>query len=240
MQAYFKLRNDILDCGLTPNELKVAMCLYSCVFKSCYIVKIKQKTIAEKCGIKKLETVANIICSLQRKGIIQSVSRRQKANGLLGTYIYRLKTIPSKGYFKVKRYILGKLSNVQLRMYLFICRCLTKKNDMWNSFNDIARALQIGRGKVISTINELVQLGFIRKLRILKSDGSYSDNHYSISEPEQLEPEQLIKKEESSKQATTPFRTFNKSNYSSNYKRCVAICQVKFNSLLDFFSGVVP
>lgn len=52
MQAYFKLRNDILDCGLTPNELKVAMCLYSCVFKSYYIVKIKQKTIAKKCCIK--------------------------------------------------------------------------------------------------------------------------------------------------------------------------------------------
>lgn len=235
MQAYFKLGNDILDCGLTPNELKVAVCLYSCVFKSCYIVKIKQKTIAEKCGIKKLETVANIICSLQMKGIIQSVSRRQKANGLLGTYIYRLKTIPSKGYFKVKRYILGKLSNIQLRLYLFICRCLTKKNDMWNSFNDIARALQIGRSKVISTINELVKLGFIHKLKILKSDGSYSDNHYSISEPDYLP-----KKEESPKQAITPFGTFNKSNYSFNYKRCVAICQVRFNSLLDFFSGVVP
>ena len=35
--------------------------------------------------------------------------------------------------FKVKRYILGKLSGVQLRMYLFICRAVTKKNDMWNS-----------------------------------------------------------------------------------------------------------
>lgn len=235
MQAYFKLGNDILDCGLTPNELKVAVCLYSCVFGSHYIVKIKQKTIAEKCGIKKLETIANIICSLQRKGIIQSVSRRQKANGWLGTYIYRLKTIPSKGYFKVKRYILGKLSNVQLRMYLFICRCLTKKNDMWNSFNDIARALQIGRSKVISTINELVNLGFIRKFRILKKDGSYSDNHYSISEPEQL-----VKKEESPKQAITPFRTFKINNYNFDYKCYVTVCQVNFNSLLDFFSGVVP
>ena len=235
MQAYFKLGNDILDCGLTPNELKVAVCLYSCVFGSYYIVKVKQKTIAEKCGIKKLETVANIICSLQRKGIIQSVSRRQKTNGLLGTYIYRLKTIPSKGYFKVKRYILGKLSNVQLRMYLFICRCLTKKNDMWNSFNDIARALQIGRSKVISTINELVKLGFIRKFRILKRDGSYSDNHYSVSEPEQL-----VKKEESPKQAITPFGTFKINNYNLDYKRCAAVCQENFNNLFGFFSGVVP
>ncbi len=235
MQAYFKLGNDILDCGLTPNELKVAVCLYSCVFGSYYIVKVKQKTIAKKCGIKKLETVANIICSLQRKGIIQSVSRHQKANGWLGTYIYRLKAIPKKGYFKVKRYILGKLSSVQLRMYLFICRCLTKKNDMWNSFNDISRALQIARGKVIATINELVKLGFIRKFRILKRDGSYSDNHYSVSEPEQL-----VKKEESPKQAITPFGTFKINNYNLDYKRCAAVCQENFNNLLGFFSGVVP
>ena len=145
MQAYFRLNNSILDCGLTPNELKVAVCLYSCVFNNRCVVQIKQATIAQKCGIKKIETVANIICQLQRKGIIERVSRPHKANGQLGTYIYKLKAIVSKGHFKIKRYILGKLNGVQLRMYLFVCRAITKKNDMWNSFNDISRALQIGR-----------------------------------------------------------------------------------------------
>lgn len=236
MQAYFRLGNDILDCGLTPNELKVAVCLYSCVFKNHFIVKIKQKTIAQKCGIKRLETVANIICSLQRKGIIQYVSRHQRANGWLGTYIYRLKMIPLKGYFKVKRYILGKLNGVQLRMYLFICRGITKKNDMWNSFNDISRALQIGRNKVIATINELVKLGFIHKTKILKKDGSYSDNHYSISEPEQQ-----TKKEESSKQGFVMLGTFNMNNQLHlDYNRCISACQAKFKNLLGFYSGVVP
>ena len=69
MQAFFRLNNSILDCGLTPNELKVAVCLYSCVFNNRCVVQIKQATIAQKCGIKKIETVANIICQLQRKGI---------------------------------------------------------------------------------------------------------------------------------------------------------------------------
>ena len=179
MQAYFRMNNSILDCGLTPNELKVAACLYSCVFNNRCVVQIKQATISQKCGIKKIETVANIICQLQRKGIIERVSRPHKANGQLGTYIYKLKAIVSKGYFKIKRYILGKLNGVQLRMYLFVCRAITKKNDMWNSFNDISRALQIGRKKVIAVINELVGMGFIRKLKVLKKDGSYSDNHYS-------------------------------------------------------------
>ena len=141
MQAFFRLNNSILDCGLTPNELKVAVCLYSCVFNNRCVVQIKQDTIAQKCGIKKIETVANIICQLQRKGIIERVSRPHKANGQLGTYIYKLRAIVSKGYFKIKRYILGKLNGVQLRMYLFVCRAITKKNDMWNSFNDISRAL---------------------------------------------------------------------------------------------------
>ena len=56
----------------------------------------------------------------------------------------------------------------------FYCRAITKKNDMWNSFNDISRALQIVRNKVIAVIKELAKRGFIRKLRVLKKDGSYS------------------------------------------------------------------
>ena len=180
MQAYFKLSNDILNIGLTPNELKVATYLYSCVRKGNPCVSVKQRVIASKCGISKVETVGGIICRLQRKGVIERVSRPHKTNGQLGTYIYKLKEIASKGFFKVKRYILGKLTGVQLRMYLFVCRAVTKKNDMWNSFNDIADALQIARKKVIAVINELVGLGFIRKLRVLKKDGSFSDNHYSV------------------------------------------------------------
>ena len=177
MQAYFKMSNDILNIGLTPNELKVAAYLYRCILKGNPCVSVKQRVIASNCGISKVETVGNIICRLQRKGVIERVSRPHKANGQLGTYIYKLKEIASKCFFKVKRYILGKLTGVQLRMYLFVCRAVTKKNEMWNSFNDIADALQIARKKVIAVINELVGLGFIRKLRVLKKDGSFSDNH---------------------------------------------------------------
>ena len=238
MQAYFRLNNSILDCGLTPNELKVAVCLYSCIFNNRCIVQIKQATISQKCGIKKIETVANIICQLQRKGIIERVSRPHKTKCRLGTYIYKLKEIASKGFFKMKRYILGKLNGVQLRMYLFVCRAITKKNDMWNSFNDISRALQIGRKKVIAVINELVGMGFIRKLKVLKKDGSYSDNHYSVSEPT-AENNNQGKKEESPKQATTLFGTF-KNILHIDYILPVIACQAVKQDFFYFQSGVVP
>ena len=238
MQAYFKLSNDILNIGLTPNELKVAVYLYSCLRKGNPCVSIKQRVIASKCGIRKVETVGSIICRLQRKGVIERVSRPHKANGQLGTYIYKLKAIASKGFFKVKRYILGKLTGVQLRMYLFVCRAVTKKNDMWNSFNDIAQALQIARKKVIVVINELVSLGFIRKLRVLKKDGSYSDNHYSVSEPEvQKKTED---KKESPKQAANLFGTQKRYKPQFDYKPLIACCQVHIQGLPDFYSGVVP
>ena len=239
MQAYFRLSNNILDCGLTPNELKVAVCLYSCVFRNRFIVQIKQSTIAHKCGIKKLETVGNIICKLIEKGVIERVSRPYKANGRLGTYIYKLKAVAARGFFKVKRYILGRLSGVQLRMYLFVCRAVTKKNDMWNSFNDIARALHIGRNKVISVIKELVELGFIRKLSVVKNDGSYSDNHYSIADPK---VQKKTDKKESPKQAGTLFGTFiNIKKQRFDYKPIVMECQAtKFKIWLNFHRGVVP
>ena len=240
MQAYFKLSNDILDCGLTPNELKVATYLYSCVLKGNPCVSVKQRVIASKCGISKVETVGSIICRLQRKGVIERVSRPHKLNGQLGTYIYKLKEIASKGFFKIKRHILGKLTGVQLRMYLFICRAITSKNDMWNSFNDISRALQIARNKVISVINELVSLGFIRKLRVLKKDGSYSDNHYSVLEPEKQTNEE---KKESPKRAANSFGTKKRNKSYLDYKPLIACCQVHSQGLpeiLPFLSGVVP
>ena len=237
MQAYFRLSNSILDCGLTPNELKVAVCLYSCVFNNSFSVRIRQQTIADKCGIKKIETVGGIICKLIEKGVIEHVSRPYKANGQLGTYIYKLKAIAARGFFKVKRYILGKLSGVQLRMYLFVCRAVTKKNTMWNSFNDIARALQIGRNKVISVIKELVGLGFIRKLKVLKKDGSYSDNHYSVADPAVQERSD---KKESPKQASNLFGTkkiFQNCYYDKPYS---PKCQGVSCNFLIFYSGVVP
>ena len=243
MQAYFRMNNDILDLGLSPNEIKVAVCLYSCVFKNNYYVQIKQSTIADRCGIKKTETVSNIICKLQRKGVIEGVSRPHKKDGNLGTYIYKLKSIATRGFFKVKRYILGKLTGIQLRMYLFVCRAIVeKKNDMWNSFNDISRALQIGRNKVIAVINELVELGVIVKSRVLKKDGSYSDNHYAIADENgQAETEVIAEEKEESPEQTVTVLLGTFSTVSQfDFKPFVMDCQAENQDFSYFYTGVVP
>ena len=75
MQAYFKLSNDILNIGLTPNELKVAVYLYSCVRRDNTSVCVKQRVIASKCGISKVESSALIYTSSKRllqKGSLRS------------------------------------------------------------------------------------------------------------------------------------------------------------------------
>lgn len=237
MMPYFKMNNEILDLGLTPNEIKVAVYLYSCVFKNCFAVQIKQSTIAEKCGIKREETVGSIVCKLQRKGIIERVKRPVRANGRLGTYIYKLRSVSHNGYFKVYRYILGKLTGVQLRMYLFVCRAVTKKNDMWNSFNDISRALQISKNKIVSVIKELVELGFIIKTKVMKKDGSYSDNHYSITKPE-VSNDSENKKVDSAQMTTMAeitemvFSCFDEIVDSVSERIC--------SKAFYFYSGVVP
>lgn len=238
VQAYLRLNNDILDSGLTVNELKVAVCLYSSVYHNNFSVQIKQKTIAKKCGFKQEKTVSDIICRLQRKGIIECITRPHKSNGWLGTYIYRLKAVVKKGYFKIKRHIINTFTGVQLRMYLFICRAVTQKNDMWNSFNDISRALQIARTKVIQTINELIQLGVIKKLKIIKKDGSYSDNHYSIADDETIKKENP---EQSPKLSEAIHKRFSTCYY---YIPVCAFCQHRLKQNISigfyFFRGVVP
>ena len=210
------MNNDILDLGLTPNKIKVAVCLYSCVFRNHYSVQIKQSTIADKCGIKKVETVSKIIYKLQKLGVIERIERPLKSNGWFGTSVYKLKSVAVRGYFKVYRNVLGKLSGVQLRMYLFVCRAVTKKNDMWNSFNDISRAL-------------------------VKKDGSYSDNHYSINNPE--EKQETVQnpdpKEENSQPDIMPSKTLIKPLYSDN-ESLKSVCSSKYPEFFYFYSGVVP
>ena len=237
MMPYFRMNNEILDLGLTPNEIKVAVYLYSCVFKNCFAVQIKQSTIAEKCGIKREETVGSIVCKLQRKGIIEHVKRPVRANGRLGTYIYKLKSVAHSGYFKVYRDILGNLTGVQLRMYLFVCRAVTKKNDMWNSFNDISRALQLSKNKIVSVIKELVELGFIRKTKVLKKDGSYSDNHYSITKPE--ESNDTENKELDSEQMTT-MAEITGMVFSCIDEIVDSVSERVYLEPFYFYSGVVP
>ena len=108
---------------------------------------------------------------------------------------------------------------------------------MWNSFNDIARALQIARNKVIEVINELVELGVIVKKNVLKKDGSYSDNHYAVSEPS--EEKNISDKKESPKQAVTLFGTFQKV-LQCNYIPTVISCQADLQDFIYFYAGVVP
>lgn len=237
MQAYIKLNNGILDCGLSVNELKAAVCLYGCLYGNTNTVQIKQSTIARKCGFKQEKTVSDIICRLQRKGIIERISRPHKRNGQLGTYIYTLKKISSKGYFKVKRYILGKLSAVQLRMYLFICRAVTKKNDMWNSYNDISRALHIKREKVIETVNSLIRLGAVTKTKVKKKDGSYSDNHYSVSEAKENDLKKKTPEPPTKRSGQTQGVEYI---FCLDYNMRFLCCQAKILSFDIFLSGVVP
>ena len=238
MQAYIKLNNSLLD-GLTVNELKVAVCLYAAAFNG-IVVQIKQSTLADKCGFKQTKTVAGIICRLQRKGIIERVVRPYKCNGNLGTYIYKLKKVASRGYFKVKRYILNRLSAVQLRMYLFICRAVTKNNKMWNSYNDMAQALGIGRAKVISTVKELINMGVVRRFKVKKKDGSYSDNHYSLSdEYKQSQTEPPIEK--ITKNISEP--PTKKFGYKKIVHCLHCYCSIHFlccQIIFLFLSGVVP
>ena len=75
-------------------------------------------------------------------------------------------------------------------------------------------------------------------IKVLKKDGSYSDNHYSVSEPS-AENKNQGKKEESPKQATTLFGTF-KNILHIDYILPVIACQAVKQDFFYFQSGVVP
>ena len=183
-----KLSNKIFDLGLNTKELSVFA--YLCSLPSDYpmldgaAIKVKQTTIAQKCGLKAVQTVSKVIDSLAAKGLVVPVKRSIKANGYKGTYIYEVKKLPTNdSFFFVDRSVFGKLVPRQLMIYLFICKSFSMQlKDCWNSYNDIAAQTGMKRETIIETISELEQLKLLRrnKRKAKNNKRVYVDNHYFL------------------------------------------------------------
>lgn len=188
--SVFKLSNSIFNVNLTASEM--AVYAYFCslpsdcpqTFDDSSIVKVKQATIASKCGIKSVQTVAKAIASLAEKSLIEPVRRSIKPNGYKSTYIYNVKKLPTNdSFFFVDRTIFGQLVPRQLMVYLFICKSFsTQLCDCWNSYADISKQTGMKRETVIQTVAELEALKLIRKSK-RKSKANkrvFVDNHYVL------------------------------------------------------------
>lgn len=185
----FRLSNNIFSLGLDTKELSIYA--YLCSLPSVQdmldgkaTVKVKQSTIAEKCCIKAVQTVARVIRCLKEKGLVEPIERSTKSNHHKGTYTYAVTKQPTeKEYFFVDRHVLGTLNPRQMTVYLFLCKAYNNVLcDSWNSYNDLAAQLRMKRETVIQTISELTELKAIVRMRRKSRENRrvYVDNHYQI------------------------------------------------------------
>lgn len=182
---FFKLPNDIFEKNLSATEIRVLAAVYSCKSHSiCFGVKhikIKQSVIAKICGLSSSRTVSQAINKLCLYGYIKEIRRYYSDTKKLGTFVYTIPVIKANYFFVSRRIFNYNLTSAQLRMYLFFCKAaVSSSRQSWNSYNDIANALNLRRSSVIQTVQELVQMKLIKKYRIRKKDGSFSDNHYEV------------------------------------------------------------
>lgn len=185
----FTLSNQIFNLGLDYQELCVYAYLCSLPTNQYRItgeamVSVRQSVIAQKCGIKAVQTVSKIIKRLAAKELVEPLERTVKANRLKGTYRYAVKHLTKGGgYFSVDRFVFGQLTPRQMMIYLFICKSYSLQlRDCWNSFNDISQQTGMKREMVVQTINELTKMKLIVRIRRKARDNRrvYVDNHYQL------------------------------------------------------------
>lgn len=185
----FKLSNKIFSLGLDVKELVVYAYLCSIQSKELTItgeavVYVKQATIAEKCCMRSVQTVAKVIHRLSEKGLVSPLNRAVKHDGYKGTYYYGIKKMPlNSGYFFVDRKALAQLAPRQMFVYLFLCKSFdVRRNDCWNSYNDISEQTGMKRETVVQTIRELVQRHLVVRMRRKSRENNrvYVDNHYQL------------------------------------------------------------
>lgn len=187
--SIFKLSNKIFELGLTAQEMTVYAYLCSLpsetpTIDSASAIKVKQSTIAQKCGIKAVQTVSRIITHLAEKELAEPFKREIKANRQKGTYTYIVKKLPTNDcFFFVDRHVFGCLVPHQMMIYLFLCKSYSNQlRDSWNSYNDISAHTCIKRETVIRIISELESMKLIVKSRRKSRSNRrvYVDNHYQI------------------------------------------------------------
>ena len=152
------------------------------IHKGVKYVRVNQKTIAALCGLKSTKTVSKAMDKLRRLEYIKRIDRYYDDYKKLGSYVYAIPVIRGRAFFFVnRRFLRFGLTAAQTRMYLYCCKCADSRSmRFWNSYNDICSALHLKRSAVVQTLKELVCIGLIKKYRVRKKDGSYSDNHYKV------------------------------------------------------------
>lgn len=243
--SIFRLSNKIFDLKLSAQEM--AVYAYLCSLPSetptidgAYAIKVKQSTIAQKCGIKAVQTVSKIIAHLAEKSLAEPLKRDVKPNRQKGTYTYIVKKLPTNGsFFFVDRHILGLLSPNQMLVYLFMCKSYSNKlNDSWNSYNDISAHTCLKRETVIRIISELKKMKLIVKSKRKSKDNRrvYVDNHYQIIFFVKGKISKYCKKiaRLHSKYNRTGIKLLkNSTKYNNNDNTFSMICQEEF----EIFSG---
>ena len=245
----FKMPNDIFQAPLNATELTVLAAVYSLrsrtVSRGKKYIKVNQKSIAALCGFKSTKTVSNAVNKLVRLGYIERIDRYYDDYKKLGSFVYTVPVIRGRAFFFVnRRFFKYHLSAAQTRMYLYCCKCAESRSmRFWNSYNDICSALHLKRSAVVQTIKELVIFGLLKKYKVRKKDGSYSDNHYKVVA---LKPpkRKIMRKKRRSRLALGFFRCCLCAAYTtSNKKHKYIINQIseKVNtSPIIFFSRGSP
>ncbi len=234
----FKMPNDIFSAPLNATELMVLAAVYSLRSRSVYkgrkYVKVNQKTIASLCGLKTTATVSKAINKLLLLGYIERIDRYYDDYKKLGSFVYTIPVIRGRAYFFVnRRFFKYHLTAAQTRMYLYCCKCADSRSKrFWNSYNDICSALHLKRSAVIQTVKELIVLGLLKKYRVRKKDGSYSDNHYKVIA---LKPPRIRRKRKRRSRLALDFSHANITCVYSSIKYILNHKSKKVNTLRIYF-----
>lgn len=187
MKSYFVLPDEVLQLyrNREISALDLRIYAYLCNLRREYNgVQVSQKRIAFICGVT-AKTVSKSVERLHKSGLIQDIIiETQKCKIKYKTAIYRLKSLPSSGYFFCQRQVFScRISHKEFAVYLFMCDAQSHEyGKSWNSYNEICERLGFGkwgRSEVVKLIGRLVEIGLLTKT-VHRVKKVFVDNIYRV------------------------------------------------------------
>lgn len=156
-----RIPNDLLNMGLTPNELKVYCYLMACASNGTAIVRSVR--IAERCQMAR-GTVVSALAGLQNKGMIQTENRY--VNGHYAANLYKLANLGGRYFVLPLAQGTLALAGSTFATYLALLKHRGKNGKAFPSLSRLADLLALCRNTIIKAIKQLLTLGLVCKAPI--------------------------------------------------------------------------
>ena len=232
--SFVKVPVQLLECGLSANEMKLFVYLLSIQHKK-ETIAVRIRTIQQRLDIASHTTVQSALRGLEAKGLLTRRARQDRTGRKISS-CYKLTELRGAWFPLDIAPTLWKLGKSSFSVYLYMIFLCRANSRAWPSYTALAKALHMAKNTIITAVKELIQGGFLLKSALWKG----KHNLYTLFAPSAETGGDVAKEKAAATTQLRPSQTIRKYRPISNFILYKKLENVNPNLSLPYVRCIGP